>query len=127
MKIRALIQEYIPCEVCGNDEFSKFGFHVIAHWGNQPYVKCCNCGEEYYSTTARATITRAEDARKGKKTMSGFGLPKKCRHGAYEKTEEKKDYASIEPMSRNSTNIDLPEIHKRYNTPFLRTIRSLCD
>ena len=67
MKIRDVIQEFIPCEVCGNSDIRHFYFHVFVHWGSQPYVKCCQCEEEYYSTTARAVITKAEDARKAKK------------------------------------------------------------
>ncbi len=64
MKIRDVIQEFIPCEVCGNRDIHNFYFHVFVHKGSQPYVKCCECEEEYYSTKAREIITRVEDARK---------------------------------------------------------------
>ncbi len=66
MKIRDVIQEFVPCEVCGNREISNFHFHVFVHKGSQPYVKCCECEEEYYSTRARKVITRIEDARRSK-------------------------------------------------------------
>ncbi len=66
MKIRDVIQEFIPCEVCGNRDMHNFYFHVFVHKGSQPYVKCCECEEEYYSTKAREIITRVEDARKPK-------------------------------------------------------------
>ncbi|VVB84608.1 Uncharacterised protein [uncultured archaeon] len=62
MKIREVIQEFMPCEVCGNRDIQKFYFHVFVHKGSQPYVKCCECEEEYYSTRARKILTRVEDA-----------------------------------------------------------------
>ncbi|TRZ91133.1 MAG: hypothetical protein D4R88_02425 [Methanosarcinales archaeon] len=62
MKIREVIQEFMPCEVCGNRDVHKFYFHVFVHKGSQPYVKCCECEEEYYSTRARQIITGVEDA-----------------------------------------------------------------
>lgn len=62
MKIREIIQEFMPCEVCGNRDIQKFYFHVFVHKGSQPYVKCCECEEEYYSTKARKVLSRAEDA-----------------------------------------------------------------
>jgi len=62
MKIREVIQEFMPCEVCGNRDVHKFHFHVFVHKGSQPYVKCCECEEEYYSTRARKIMTRVEDA-----------------------------------------------------------------
>ena len=62
MKIREVIQEFMPCEVCGNRDIQKFYFHVFVHKGSQPYVKCCECEEEYYSTRARQIITGVEDA-----------------------------------------------------------------
>ncbi|MCX9009928.1 MAG: hypothetical protein OIN66_02290 [Candidatus Methanoperedens sp.] len=70
MRVRDVIQEFIPCEVCGNSDISNFYFHVFVHQGSQPYVKCCECKEEYYSTKAREIITRAEDARR-RKSQSG--------------------------------------------------------
>jgi hypothetical protein len=62
MKIREIIQEFMPCEVCGNRDVHKFYFHVFVHKGSQPYVKCCECEEEYYSMRARKVMTRVEDA-----------------------------------------------------------------
>ncbi|SNQ62886.1 hypothetical protein [Candidatus Methanoperedens nitratireducens] len=53
MKIQEIIQEFIPCEVCGNSDISNFYFHVFAHWGSEPFVKCCECEEEYYSKSAK--------------------------------------------------------------------------
>ncbi len=62
MKIREVIQEFIPCEVCGNRDIHKFYFHVYVHKGSQPFVKCCECDEEYYSTKARNILTKVSDA-----------------------------------------------------------------
>ncbi len=62
MKIREVIQEFIPCEVCGNRDIHKFYFHVYVHKGSQPFVKCCECDEEYYSTKARKILTKVNDA-----------------------------------------------------------------
>ena len=62
MKIREVIQEFMPCEVCGNRDIDRFYFHVFVHKGSQPFVKCCECEEEYYSTRARMILTRVEDA-----------------------------------------------------------------
>ncbi len=62
MRIREVIQEFMPCEVCGNRDIHKFYFHVFVHKGSQPYVKCCECEEEFYSTSARKIITGIEDA-----------------------------------------------------------------
>jgi hypothetical protein len=83
MKIRDVIQEFIPCEVCGNREIQKFYFHVFVHKGSQPYVKCCECEEEYYSTKAREIISKVEDSRKERAPSSqiipdtGYGNLKK--------------------------------------------------
>ena len=66
MKIREVIQEFMPCEVCGNRDVHKFYFHVFVYKGSQPYVKCCECEEEYYSTRARQIITGVEDAFRSK-------------------------------------------------------------
>jgi hypothetical protein len=30
--------------------------------GSQPYVKCCECEEEYYSTKAKNILTRLKDS-----------------------------------------------------------------
>ncbi len=62
MKIREVIQEFMPCEVCGNRDIHRFYFHVFVHKGSQPFVKCCECDEEYYSTKARKILTRVDDA-----------------------------------------------------------------
>lgn len=62
MKIRDIIQEFIPCDVCGNRDVNQFYFHVFVHKGSQPYVKCCECEEEYYSTRARKVLTSVEEA-----------------------------------------------------------------
>ena len=61
MKIRDVIQEFMPCEVCGNRDIRRFYFHVFVYKGSQPYVKCCECDEEYYSIRARQIITGAEN------------------------------------------------------------------
>lgn len=66
MKIREVIQEFIPCEVCGNRDIHRFYFHVYVHKGSQPFVKCCECDEEYYSTRARKILTRVNDDFKAK-------------------------------------------------------------
>ncbi len=66
MKIREVIQEFVPCEVCGNRDINQFYFHVFIHKGSQPFVKCCECEEEFYSTKARKILTRVEDAFKSR-------------------------------------------------------------
>ena len=76
MKIREVIQEFIPCEVCGNKDVKNFYFHVFVHKGSQPYVKCGECEEEFYSTKAREIITRVEDSRKAMKTQTSFVVAK---------------------------------------------------
>ncbi len=84
MKIREVIAEFIPCEVCGNRDIRNFYFHVFVHQGSQPYVKCCECEEEYYSTKARAVITRVEDARRIKpRPVSTFGNKKYVKKQEY--------------------------------------------
>ncbi|MBU4220115.1 MAG: hypothetical protein KKA10_00570 [Euryarchaeota archaeon] len=62
MKIREVLQEFVPCEVCGNRDINLFYFHVFVHKGSQPFVKCCECEEEYYSTKARKILTKVENA-----------------------------------------------------------------
>ncbi len=62
MKIREVIQEFMPCEVCGNTDIHRFYFHVFVHKGSQPFVKCCECEEEYYSTRARKVLTKVENS-----------------------------------------------------------------
>ncbi|MFZ3167261.1 MAG: hypothetical protein WA130_06570 [Candidatus Methanoperedens sp.] len=66
MKISELIQEFIPCEICGNNDKKNFYFHVLVDKGSQPYVKCCECEEEYYSESARNVLTKLEESRKGR-------------------------------------------------------------
>lgn len=67
MKVREVIQEFVPCEICGNNDIKNFYFHVLVDKGSQPYVKCCECEEEYYSTSARKILARAEESRKVRK------------------------------------------------------------
>ncbi|MCE8426476.1 MAG: hypothetical protein J5U17_11955 [Candidatus Methanoperedens sp.] len=64
MKIREVIKEFVPCEICGNNDMKNFYFHVLVDKGSQPYVKCCECEEEYYSTTARNILAGVEETRK---------------------------------------------------------------
>lgn len=63
MKVSEIIEEFIPCEVCGNNDLENFYFHVSV---GQPYVKCCECEEEYYSESARTVLTQVEESRKGR-------------------------------------------------------------
>jgi hypothetical protein len=65
MKVSEIIQEFIPCEICGNSDLNNFYFHVTADKGT--YVKCCECEEEYYSITARNILVLAKEARKARK------------------------------------------------------------
>ena len=65
MRVSEIIEEFIPCKVCGNNDLENFYFHVLVGKG-QPYVKCCECEEEYYSTNARKILERAEESRKAK-------------------------------------------------------------
>ena len=67
MKIQEIIQEFIPCEVCGNSDISNFYFHVFTHWGSEPFVKCCECEEEYYSRSAKEALSKIEKKRSAKK------------------------------------------------------------
>jgi hypothetical protein len=90
MKIRDIIQEFMPCEVCGNKEIQNFYFHVFVHQGSQPYVRCCECHEEYYSTRAREIITKVEDARKAKKNSIPIALSSGNHSGHHD--FEKPDY-----------------------------------
>jgi hypothetical protein len=66
MKVREVIQEFIPCEICGNNDIKNFYFHVLVDKGSQPYVKCCECEEEYYSSKARSVLAAAEESRKSR-------------------------------------------------------------
>ncbi|HMB44307.1 MAG TPA: hypothetical protein VKL21_00650 [Candidatus Methanoperedens sp.] len=63
MKIREVIQEFVPCEICGNSDIKNFYFHVLVDKGSQPYVKCCECEEEYYSERAKSILTRVKESR----------------------------------------------------------------
>ncbi len=67
MKVSEVIQEFIPCEVCGNNDLKNFYFYVLVNKGPQAYVKCCECGEEYYSTSARSTLILAAESRESRK------------------------------------------------------------
>jgi len=64
MKIREVINEFVPCEVCGNNDVKNFYFHVLVDKGSQPYVKCCECEEEYYSASAKIVLSMVEELRK---------------------------------------------------------------
>ena len=66
MKVREIIQEFVPCEICGNSDVTNFYFHVLADKGSQPYVKCCECEEEYYSARARKILVQVEESRKAR-------------------------------------------------------------
>lgn len=61
MKVREIIQEFIPCEICGNNDLKNFYFHILVDKGSQPYVKCCECEEEFYSTKAKNILTRIKE------------------------------------------------------------------
>lgn len=85
MKVGEVIEEFIPCEVCGNRDINNFFFHVLIDKGSQPYVKCCECEEEYYSYTAKRILTGIEEARKAQKkkitvSTGGFRAIKKQEH-----------------------------------------------
>ena len=67
MKIKDIMQEINPCEVCGNREVNEFYFHVLVHQGNTPYVKCCECETDTYSANAMKVITQAIDNYRKKK------------------------------------------------------------
>ncbi len=67
MKIREVIQEFVPCEVCGNSDINNFYFHVFVHWGSEPFVKCGECEEEYYSRSAKEILNKVERTNKIKK------------------------------------------------------------
>lgn len=66
MKIREVIQEFVPCEICGNNDIKNFYFHVLVDKGSQPYVKCCECEKEFYSASARRILEHAAASRKAK-------------------------------------------------------------
>jgi hypothetical protein len=62
MKVREVIQEFVPCEICGNNDLKNFYFHILVDKGSQPYVKCCECEEEFYSTKAKNILTRIKES-----------------------------------------------------------------
>jgi hypothetical protein len=82
MKVGEVIKEFVPCEVCGNKDIRNFFFHVLVDKGSLPYVKCCECEEEYYSATAKRILNRIiESGKSQKKPMTvqtrGFSAFKK--------------------------------------------------
>ena len=64
MKVSEIIQEFVPCEICGNNDLKNFYFHVIED--TDAYVKCCECEEEYYSISARNILARTKESRKAR-------------------------------------------------------------
>ena len=64
MKVSKLIEEFVPCEICGNNDLENFYFYVLMNNGPQSYVKCCECEEEYYSTSAMKILARPDESRK---------------------------------------------------------------
>jgi hypothetical protein len=64
MKVSEIIQEFVPCETCGNNDLEKFSFYVSANKDTQAYVKCCECKEEYYSISASNILVSARESRK---------------------------------------------------------------
>jgi hypothetical protein len=62
MKVRELIQEFVPCEICGNNDLKNFYFHILVDKGSQPYVKCCECEEEFYSGKAKNILTGLKES-----------------------------------------------------------------
>ena len=63
MKVSEIIQEFVPCKICGNNDIGNFIFYVSADKGPQAYVKCCECKEEYYSISASKILALAEESR----------------------------------------------------------------
>jgi translation initiation factor 2 beta subunit (eIF-2beta)/eIF-5 len=66
MKVSEVIQQFVPCEICGNNDVDNFYFYVSANKVSQAYVKCCECKEEYYSLSASNTLVLAEKSRKAR-------------------------------------------------------------
>jgi hypothetical protein len=64
MKVSEVIQEFVPCEICGNKDLDNFYFYVLMNKGSQAYVKCCECEEEYYSTKAKKMLAHGKESRK---------------------------------------------------------------
>ena len=69
MKVSELIQEFVPCEICGNNDLNNFYFYVLMNKGSQAYVKCCECEEEYYSKKAKETLAQGKDSRNARITF----------------------------------------------------------
>ena len=69
MKVSEIIQEFVPCEICGNKDVDNFFFYVLMDKGSQAYVKCCECEEEYYSAKASKMLSRAKESRKAGITL----------------------------------------------------------
>ncbi len=72
MKVSEVIQEFVPCEICGNNDLNNFYFYVLVNKGSQVYIKCCDCGEEYYSTSARNILVLAGESRKARVTLKNI-------------------------------------------------------
>ncbi len=66
MKISDVIKEFIPCEICGNNDTNNFYFYVLEDKGSQAYVKCCECEEIYYSKSASNILVMAKESRKAR-------------------------------------------------------------
>ncbi len=64
MKVSDVIQEFVPCEICGNNDPNNFYFYVLENKGSQSYVKCCECEEEYYSKSASNILGLAKESKK---------------------------------------------------------------
>ena len=69
MKVSEIIEEFLPCEVCGNKDLNNFYFYVISNNGPQAYVRCCECEEEYYSAKAGKVLAQIEESRKTRITL----------------------------------------------------------
>ncbi len=66
MKLREIIQEFVPCETCGNNDIKNFYFHVLVDKGSQPYVKCSECEEEFFSARAKRILDNVAASRKAR-------------------------------------------------------------
>jgi hypothetical protein len=69
MKVSEVIQEFIPCEICGNNDLNNFYFYVLMNKSSRAYVKCCECEEEYYSTKAKKMLARGKESRNARITL----------------------------------------------------------
>ena len=69
MKVSEVIQEFVPCEICGNKDLDNFYFYVLMNKDSQSFVKCCECEEEYYSTKARKMLSWEKESRKAGITL----------------------------------------------------------